>query len=162
MILLLALLIAQLPAGSVQQHSVRIELTVQTHEYEWTVANEGAAPITAVTIPAYRTHSHEVPPGWSFEYVDDEFRCRADTPHAAIGPGRRQTFFAHLSVHDTVLGERPAVIAFAGSDAPVSVTGVRTSVPRPRSMLVIIPVTMLALALLHVFLAQRSCARVGR
>ena len=157
---LLAVLAADPGTAVFEGEGVRLEVAVESHIYEWTLTNLGDSPVTSFEVGQYHMYNHTAPDGWQIDAQDDVFRAWTDDPGAAIRPRQTGTFQARVSSAGAVLGEVDAIIGFSeGGD--VRVEHVWSAVPEPIGKVAAIVGTIIAVALLHVWLVRRRLKRTA-
>jgi hypothetical protein len=142
-----------------EQQGLRIEVAVTSHVYEWTLTNESDRPVTAVTIEHHNMYNHLAPDGWQIEVSDGRFRAWTDELRYAIRRGESALFKARVSSAGAVLGARTVTVVLDGRESPVRLTGVWAPVAEPVFKIALIPVVLIALALLHTWLVVRGDRR---
>ena len=149
------LAVVSMPSAVFVQDGVEIAVAIESHIYFWTVKNGTARPIRYFQIELHSTYDQHAPDGWQIEMDGPQLRAWADDQQDAIAPGESGIFSARVSSRGAVLG---LVAASSGSSAKkpdVHFDQVWGPVPRPRSAVALVAVTVAAIGLLHVWLIVR-------
>jgi hypothetical protein len=148
--------------AEVEKDGVRIEVSLQSQIYTWTVTNVDAPPITTLRFELYHTYNHHVPAGWEYEDSDAVLRAWTDDPDCAIRRGQSQPFSARVASSGAVLGTTSATVGFASHQAPVTFNAVWGPAPKPRSAIFLVAAMVAAIAIVHVILmAMRDRRRAA-
>jgi hypothetical protein len=159
--ILVALVSASSASGVVEQDGVRIAVQVDSNVYTWQVTNQSAADIVSFDVDARHMYNAAAPRGWFTEIGGDHFRAWTDEPRWALRPGQTERFTATVTVGEAWLGPVVVHLGVAGGDR-IAVQGVWGAVRLPRGQIALVALTMVALALLHLWLAPRRPAQPER
>jgi len=140
--------VTALAGAKVEQNGVRVDVSIESQIYRWEVTNVDAPLITRFEIQAHNIYNELAPEGWESELRPGAFHAWTRQDHHAIRRGRSMTFQCRVTSSGASLGLVPLTIGFHdGND--VNFDAVWGPVPKPRSLIVVIPALIVVLALLH-------------
>jgi hypothetical protein len=143
----------------VEAPGVRIEVEVDNQIYTWTVTALGDEPISAFEVGVAATYIYTAPDGWETAEIEEGTRFRAWTndPYYAIRRGMSREFTARVSTGGAPLGTVTASVetGFGAAAKPLEIPAVWGPVPKRRSMIALVAVTLSAIAALHALLLER-------
>lgn len=150
-----ALLAVSLTPSTVEHEGVRVSVSIQSHIYTWAITNFGATPISSFEIELHNTYVHQAPAGWAIEIDGDRFRAWATQEREAIHPNQTKEFTARVSSGGAVLGRLPLTVGFDGALEPLTVGAVWGPIRKPRSMVVLVALTVAGIAVVHALVLTR-------
>lgn len=153
------LLALALPPGQFEAGGVRIDVTLKSHLYTWTVTNVDAPPIVSFEIHQYGTTEEVAPEGWNLVVDGPHYLAWTDDPRIAIAPGGSKTFHTKVKSTGAALGLVPAGVGFAEGHPAVSFAAVWGPVPKRLSMVAIVTLTVAGLAAGHTLILERWVRR---
>lgn len=144
-----ALLVVSLTPSTVEHEGVRVSVSIQSHIYTWAITNLGTPPISSFEIELHNTYVQQAPAGWAIEIDGDRFRALATHEREAIHPNQTKEFTARVSSGGAVLGRIPLTVGFDGALEPLTLVAVWGPVRKPRSMVVLVALTVAGIAVVH-------------
>ena len=148
------IIISMAGAGSVvESGGVRIEVSVNSQIYTWTVHNLTSKPILSVEIGCSGTYRYTTPEGWEHEGLESSFMAWALDGKDAIQPGRSGAFTARVSSGGAPLGDVAATIVLDGEEQVVF-DRIWGPSPKPRSIPMLIVTVLCVLGVGHVLLLR--------
>ncbi len=150
-----ALLAVSLTPPTVEHEGVRVSVSVQSHIYTWEITNLGAPPISSFEIELHNTYNQQAPAGWAIEIDGDRFRTWATDKKEAIYPNQTKEFTARVSSGGAVLGRISLTVGFDDALEPLTVDAVWGPVREPRSMVVLVALTVAGIAVVHALVLTR-------
>ncbi|MHC5002720.1 MAG: hypothetical protein ACYTJ0_06320 [Planctomycetota bacterium] len=142
----------------IEEGGVRVEVSVRSQIYRWTVSNVDAAPLVSLELGQYAMYNASGPPGWVVELDEGVLRARAEGPRSAIGPGDSAAFEARASSGGAVLGPVSCTIGL-DDGAALEIPGVWGTTAEPRSGVALVASTLLLIAFGHAALLARRDRR---
>jgi hypothetical protein len=145
---LLATLLLMTTAPAVEFNGVRVEVTVESFDYTWTVTNLSAAPIARFAMKSHNAYDHTVPKGWEYVSEYTSYEAWTDDPDLAIEPGESAVFTARAGTNGPMLRLMPGTIGHLGRDETVAFEAWGPG-PGSQSMVVLVAVALSAIAVFH-------------
>jgi hypothetical protein len=141
--------------ASFESGGVRIDVTVHSQVFAWTVTNVSAGPIVRFEVGNHNTYNHDPPEGWSATFVDDLLAFEAEGIYRAIQPGDAARFTTRVGSNGASLGLVPARLRVFGADESIEFQGVWGAVPQPMGIGALVAALLVAIGVAHAWWSGR-------
>lgn len=141
-----------------EHDGIRVRAEVKSSHYTWEITNLTNEPVVRFEIGQFGGYAVQVPEGWQFEQDRTLLRAWTDDPAHALQPGLMYRFAMDISSAGG--GLTPVTLRVGTRDGRmIELAGIWGTAPDSMTAILLVPGTILVLALIHMLLLARSDRR---